>query len=103
MRVVFDTNIFVLSQLGDPALAIVEAAFTDEWKRPLDFFYSAAMLIEYTDILTKLTQNRYNIFLPADTQALITNIQRYGHHVHRPSTSPKTTQTPVPTTRTTAF
>jgi len=43
VRVVFDTNILVLSLMGEPATSIVEAAFADTRREQLSFYYSEAV------------------------------------------------------------
>jgi predicted nucleic acid-binding protein len=53
MRVVFDTNVFVLYFLGDPAESIVKAALAPPESRPLSFFYSAAILEEYETVFSE--------------------------------------------------
>ena len=82
MRIVYDTNILVLSQIGNPALAILQAAFTDATEKPLAFYYSEAMLTEYTNTLTKLTRERFDLFDPVDINELLEQVKRYGHLVH---------------------
>ena len=87
MRVVYDTNILVLSQIGDPALAILQAAFTDALEKPLTFCYTEAMFTEYTNTLTQLTQTRFNIFDPADIADLLNQVRRYGLAYYYPTIS----------------
>ena len=52
MRVVFDTNILVLSQLGKPATDIMRAATKGTPSVTLAFFYSPAMCVFRSKVTT---------------------------------------------------
>lgn len=82
MRVVFDTNILVLYLLGDPATAIMEAAFTGFPVERLSFFYSEAMLTEYRDVLAEVTSEDPVTFSPERASHLLAGIAAFGHLVH---------------------
>lgn len=81
MRVVFDTNILVLYLLGGTARAILEAAFSDVPEQPLSFFYSPAMMDEYTTVLNELPEDDPTVFYPENTATLLQSIERHGHLV----------------------
>jgi predicted nucleic acid-binding protein len=79
MRIVFDTNILILSFLGDPATRIMQAALTDE---SLAFFYSSAMLDEYRNALEEASRERPVPFRPERVTALLAQIERLGSLVY---------------------
>ena len=64
MRVVFDTNILVLSQLGKPATDIMRAATKGTPSVTLASFYSPAMLAEYRDALKQVCLDYPDTFYP---------------------------------------
>lgn len=82
MRVVFDTNILVLYLLGDPATAIMEAAFTGFPVERLSFFYSEAMHTEYREVLAEVTSEDPVTFNPERAAHLLADITTFGHLVH---------------------
>lgn len=82
MRVVFDTNILVLYFKGNPARAILEAAFTGSPATRLSFFYSDRMFQEYSDVLTGLTAEDPATFAPAYVTETLNSVRRWGHLTH---------------------
>ena len=78
MRVVFDTNILVLSQLGKPATDIMRAATKGTPSVTLAFFYSPAMLAEYRDALKQVCLDYPDTFYPDQVERLIAGIEGYG-------------------------
>ena len=82
MRVVFDTNILVLYFKGNPARAILEAAFTGVPETRFSFFYSQEMLREYADVLAELTVEDPATFAPAFVADTLNSIRRWGHLIH---------------------
>jgi putative PIN family toxin of toxin-antitoxin system len=84
MRVVFDTNILVLSLLGDPATAILQAAFTGVPVKSLAFYYSEATLGEYQNVLGPegITAKDPLIYHPKRTANLLSQVRDLGHLVH---------------------
>ena len=81
MRVVFDTNLLVLSLMGEPATAILEAAFADAWRERLSFFYSAAVFREYQTVLTSLTLRDPATFSPEAVAQTLGRVIQRGHQV----------------------
>lgn len=84
MRVVFDTNILVLSLLGDPATAIVQAAFTGVPVKSLAFYYSEATLSEYQNVLGPegLASKDSTIYHRERTANLLSRVETLGYLVH---------------------
>ena len=82
MRMVFDTNILVLYFKGNPARALLEAAFTGSPATRLSFYYSDKMFQEYTDVLTELTAEDPATFAPAFVADTLTSVHRWGHLAH---------------------
>jgi len=78
MRVVFDTNILVLSFLGNPATAIMRAALTTG---PLVFFYTSATLAEYRNALGQASRDRPAPFREHRVRALLADVEARGRLV----------------------
>lgn len=86
MRFVFDTNIFVLYFLGDPAESIIKAALAPPESRPLSFYYAEATLEEYEIVLSELRLENPRVFTPKRTTALLALIAQHGQRVHPTTT-----------------
>lgn len=82
MRVVFDTNLLVLSLMGEPATSILEAAFADTWREQLSFYYSEAVFREYQTVLTRLTPRDPVTFSPEAVAQTLELVKQKGHRVH---------------------
>jgi putative PIN family toxin of toxin-antitoxin system len=82
VRLVFDTNILVLSLMGEPATAIVEAAFADTWREQLLVYYSEAVFREYQTVLTRLTLRAPATFSSEAVAQTLERVKRRGHLVH---------------------
>lgn len=81
MRVVFDTNILVLSQMGDPGTAIMRAALEPQLPEPLDFFYSEATRCEYWAVLTRLSARNPEVFYPEEMHRFLSLVEQRGHRI----------------------
>lgn len=81
MRVVFDTNILVLSQMGDPGTAIMRAALEEVIPEPFAFYYSDATLREYRNVLTRLSAKNPEIFYPEAVNQLLTRVEQRGQRI----------------------
>ena len=82
MRVIFDTNILILSMLGDPATAIMQAAFTGIPNPSLAFYFSDATFCEYQFVLKEASIEKPDVFRPNRVAALLAEIERIGHRVY---------------------
>jgi putative PIN family toxin of toxin-antitoxin system len=82
MRVVFDTNILILAQLGEPATSIMQAAFTGIPNESLAFYYSEAILAEYRDALTQVCLDAPHTFYPNQIAHLLSQVEAHGRLVH---------------------
>ncbi len=82
MRVVFDTNILVLSQMGDPGTAIIRAVLEPQLPEPLAFYYSEATRREYRHVLTRLSEKNPEVFYPEEMQRFLSLIEQRGHLIH---------------------
>ncbi|MEW6756322.1 MAG: PIN domain-containing protein [Candidatus Latescibacterota bacterium] len=78
----FDTNLLVLYFKGNPARAILEAAFTGLPGTRLSFSYSEEMLQEYRDVLTGLTAEDPATFAPAHVAETLSSVRRRGRLIH---------------------
>ncbi|MCZ6633848.1 MAG: putative toxin-antitoxin system toxin component, PIN family [bacterium] len=82
MRVVFDTNILVLYFKGDPATAILEAAFSGLPVEQLSFFYSEDMFQEYENVLNRLSEQDARTYAPQFVADILAGIRQHGHPIH---------------------
>ena len=80
MRIVLDTNILVLSFLGDPAESIVRATLTKDPAGPLHF-YSEATLAEYEKVLNELKEENPQAFTQEGVVKVLALMRRYGKRV----------------------
>lgn len=81
MRVVFDTNILVLSQMGDPGTAIMRVALEPQLPEPLVFYYSDATRREYRNVLTRLSAKNPEVFYPEEMRRFLSLVEHRGHRV----------------------
>ena len=82
MRVVFDTNILVLSFHGEPASNIIDAALSEFPMEQLSFFYSDDTMREYRTVLVGLSEKNPAVFYQATVEQLLAAIRQHGNHVH---------------------
>ena len=82
MRVIFDTNILILSQLGKPATSIMQAALMDTPVKSLAFYYSEIMLAEYRNALEQVCLDYPRDFYPNQVAHLLSEIERRGILIH---------------------
>ncbi|MSS72731.1 MAG: putative toxin-antitoxin system toxin component, PIN family [Candidatus Latescibacteria bacterium] len=81
MRIVLDTNILVLSFIGDPADSIVRAALVDDPAGPLNF-YSGATFAEYESVLDELKVENPRIFTQERVADVLNLIKQHGEQVY---------------------
>lgn len=83
MRVIFDTNILVLYLLGGGvSRIIIRTAFLDTLEKPFSFFYSPAMMDEYTDALYELPEDDPTVFFPENITNLLHYIELHGNLIY---------------------
>lgn len=81
MRVVFDTNILVLSQMGDPGTAIMRAALEPRLPEPLDVYYSDATQREYRHVPARLSAKNPEVFYPEEILRFLALVEQRGHRI----------------------
>ncbi len=82
MRIVFDTNILVLSLMGDPAASIMQAAPKGFSEEPLDLYYSKATFAEYEQVLHRLTGKGPEVFSVESVTNLLRSFKQRGERAY---------------------
>jgi putative PIN family toxin of toxin-antitoxin system len=81
MRIVLDTNILVLSFIGDPADSIVRAVLAGDPAGPLNF-YSQATFAEYKSVLDGLKTENPRTFTQERVADVLNLIKQHGEQVY---------------------